>query len=257
MTLIRKILNLFVRLKLRGVIIRLLAFSYYIYFKIKVNLKVRGIGNLPKPPFIIVGNHSSGADAHIALAIMTGRLNTRLYFVAHEKSFRKETPEKALLEFLEAKPRQGTGRQVVETMARWIADGKVVIIPPEGMYNRDGKIMKGYTGVIRLYYRVNGSGDRHHVPIVPACTIGADQAFSPWADEHGKYRKRRIGVIVRIGQPIFLPPKGSQELTHEYLRKQVDHVMDRVAELALQKEGAVESWKLAELQSGSKRTYRI
>ncbi|MHA1732098.1 MAG: lysophospholipid acyltransferase family protein [Promethearchaeota archaeon] len=253
---VRRILNGFVRVGLRGAVIRAMAWVYYLYFKLKVNLKVFGLRNLPRPPFILVGNHSSGADAHIALAIMTGRMNTRLYFVVHERAFRKETVEKVVLEFLEARPRHGSGQQVVQTMARWLREGKVVIIPPEGMYNREGKIMKGYTGVVRLYYEANRGRRPHAVPIVPACTIGADKAFSPWADEDGRYHKRRVGVVVRVGEPIFLPEKQDGELTHEYLRGQVDAIMDRVAKMALQREGAVDSWKLAGLRPGERREYR-
>ncbi|GAB4320012.1 MAG: hypothetical protein Kow0069_23780 [Promethearchaeota archaeon] len=251
---VRRFLSGLVKLGLRGAAIRALSAAYYLYFRGKVNLKVVGLNNLPKPPFVVVGNHSSAADAYLALAILAGRLGLRPYFVVHERAFRRDTLERAFLEFLEARPRSGSGQQVVEVMANWLRDGKVVVLPPEGMFNR-GRIMKGYTGIVRLYHAVNPPGSPPRVPVVPACTIGADKAFSPWPDADGRYRFHKVGVVVRVGKPIYWAPRQPGELTREYLREKVDWLMDHVARLALQKGGAVESWKLAGLEPGRPRRY--
>jgi 1-acyl-sn-glycerol-3-phosphate acyltransferase len=231
------------------------AWGYYLYFRLRNNFKVVGLQYLPpknRPRYILAGNHASGADAYLLLAGMTGRYLRRIYAVAHEKSFRKETPEKLWLEAMEMIPRVGSGQEIVDKMACYIFNNRTIAIVPEGMYST--KVMKGYTGIMRLYWRVNRQFPKPTIPIIPVATIGATEAYPFEAGSDGKYHMKKTGIIARLGPPIFFdvpahPPK-------DWFREKTDEVMKTIANLGLQKE-VIESWKLESMERKKPRKYKI
>jgi 1-acyl-sn-glycerol-3-phosphate acyltransferase len=234
--------------------LHLLMIGYYIYFKIKNNLQLSGTHNvLPrhKEPMIIAINHSSGADAYIGFATIGGRFLREGTFVAHEKSFRKDNFEKWMLLALGAIPRIGSGERIINRMVYWLLRGKNVYIVPEGMTSN--KIMRGYTGIMRVYYRANKILAKHgrHVPILPVATIGANFAYPIAPDPDGKYRPKKGGIILRAGPLIHfkLPEKPSQA----WFREKTDEVMNLIAKLGLQTEGIIDSWKLNSLGQGPRK----
>jgi 1-acyl-sn-glycerol-3-phosphate acyltransferase len=199
-----------------------------------------------------VANHSSGADAYIMLGCMTGRFYRRSYAVVHEKEFRKDNLARVFLEAFDMIPRFGTGQQVIKKMAEHLLQNKTITIVPEGMTS--DKIMKGYTGVMRLYYMINKLPSIHNtIPILPVVTIGANKAYPIKADPDGKYRTHKVGIIIRLGKPIYyqLP----EHPTPEWFRQKTDELMDHIAHMALQKEGVIDSWKQNQLTRQKPREY--
>ena len=234
-----------------------ISFSYYIYFKIRNNAKYIGAEYLPKRgPFILIGNHSSGADAYLGLSVVFGRLGRKFVSVAHEKSFKKDTFERALLLALDMIPRIGTGDQILKRQAKVLLSHKIIASVPEGMLN-NGKIMKAYTGTTRLYYYVN-SHPKIDCPIVPLVSIGAFEAYPPYRDENGKYHPKRTGIIGRFGKPFHLPPIPEGVDKKAFYREQTDYMMNILCDLALQKEGVIDSWKIDSIDHGkTKREYKL
>lgn len=231
--------------------LHLLMIGYYIYFKIKNNLQLAGTSNvLPKnkEPMIIAINHSSGADAYIGFATIGGRFLREGTFVAHEKSFRKDNFEKWMLLALGAIPRIGSGDRIINRMVYWLLQGKNVYIVPEGMTSN--KIMRGYTGIMRVYYKANKimANYGRRVPILPVATIGANYAYPIAPDPDGKYRPKKGGIILRAGKPIHL--ELPEKATQGWYREKTDEVMGIIAKLGLQKEGVVDSWKLQSVSKG-------
>lgn len=237
--------------------IQLLASLYYLNFRIKNNFKIVGAkNNLPprnRPRFILVGNHSSGADAYLMMAGMTGLYMRRIYAVAHEKSFKKDTIEKLFLEAFEMIPRVGTGQEIIYKMGKYLMEkNRIIAIVPEAMLMN--KVSKGFTGVMRLYWLVNSQPNLPYpIPILPVASIGANQAYPISVGPDGKYHPKKTGIIARVGKPIYyeLPKHPSKQ----WYREKTDELMDHIAHLALQKEGAIDSWKLDSVKRNQPREY--
>ncbi|MHA1697861.1 MAG: hypothetical protein ACTSWN_03360, partial [Promethearchaeota archaeon] len=86
MNLIKKILcaiiDFFSCFRLNKLILWIFGITMFLFFKIKNNLKIVGIKNIPRNKnFIIVGNHSSVADAYLLLAGLVGRLMLPFYYI--------------------------------------------------------------------------------------------------------------------------------------------------------------------------------
>ncbi|MHA1369867.1 MAG: lysophospholipid acyltransferase family protein [Promethearchaeota archaeon] len=262
MNLIKKILcaiiDFFSCFRLNKLILWIFGITMFLFFKIKNNLKIVGIKNIPRNKnFIIVGNHSSVADAYLLLAGLVGRLMLPFYYITRiDKTFDDPLMSR-MLKISGAIPRRGSGAQLVNKMVAVLLDPKKrrVAIPPEGMYNKDGRIMKGFTGVVRVYHKAN---QVYKIPILPIVSIGAAEAYPTTPDPDGKFRPRRKkGIIGRIGKPFHLEPPKNGAFTREFLRKQTDHVMEIIRHLALQDEPLEDNWKLEQLQKnqGKKRIY--
>jgi 1-acyl-sn-glycerol-3-phosphate acyltransferase len=243
---------------LLGGFIQLFGTGMWIFFKGKNNVKFVGSKYLPprnRPRMILAGNHSSGADAYLLLALFTGRFFRRFYAVAHERSFRKETVEKIMLEAFDMIPRVGTGQQLVDEMCKRLLANKTIAIPPEGMTSK--KVMKGYTGVMRLYWKANKAikDPKLKIPIIPIVSIGANEAYPVSYGEDGKYHPKKIGIIGRFGKPIHYKLPDNPDKS--WFREKTDELMDHIAKLTLQKEGVIESWKQQSLKRKKPREYSI
>jgi 1-acyl-sn-glycerol-3-phosphate acyltransferase len=257
---LKRLFKICFKLHLLHILLHIFMFGYFIYFKIKNNLQVVGAENLPaknREPFIAAINHSSGADAYFGLALIGGRYGRWGSFVAHERSFQKDTLEKWFLLALGGIPRIGSGQRVINRMAYWLCRNRNIYIVPEGMYST--KVMRGYTGIMRVYWLANhlrakhGHGEKS-VPIMPVAAIGASKAYPAEMGADGKYHPQKGGVVIHVGKPITfdLPEKA----TKEWYREKTDEVMNIIAKLALQKEGVIDSWKLKSLQEGP-RNYKL
>lgn len=147
------------------------------------NVKVEGRENIPENPgFIIACNHRSFADPPL-LAVTSGC--AKFSFVAKEELFRNPLFG-WLIRRLGAFPVvRGKGDlSVIKESTDKLAQGRNLVIFPEGTRSKDGKLGKGKTGVALIAAR---SG----VPVVPAGIVF-----------EGKLRFRSR-VTVRYGKPIM------------------------------------------------------
>ena len=257
---VKSFLNTLRRLRLLNFFMWNASLGLYTVFKIRNNIKIVGAENIPKKkPYIMIMNHSSGADAYLALAVVFGRLRRKFITVANERSFKKDTIERAFLLALDTIPRLGTGDQIMKKLAEVICNNQIVGMVPEGMLN-DGKIMKAYTGTARLFHYVNAH-PKITCPLVPVATIGAFEAYPPYREPDGSYKPKRTGIIMRFGKPFFLPeiPKDTSRLDKkEAFREQTDDLMNVICDLALQTEGVVDSWKINSVSDGkTERKYNL
>ena len=256
LVLAKTILDVLKKAKLLDLTLQMYCTGLYIKFKIKNNIKVINTKYLPSknhPRFILAGNHASAFDAYLIFASITGRYMRRVYGVVHERDWTKDNIPRLMLQAFGMIKREGKGEQIVNTMATYLLNNKTIIIPPEGMTSE--KVMKGYTGIIRLYVKVNTQKKLSYpIPIIPIASIGATQAYPIKRGEDGKYHPQKIGIIGNIGKPIhFNIPKNP---THGWYREKTDFVMNEIARLALQKEGVIESWKQDQLKSNKRRAYK-
>ncbi len=223
--------------RLDNVVVEILGLLYYTYFKIKHAFSIQGKKNLPKGAFILAGHHSSVADAYLAMSAFS-RLGRRIHALVHDKEWH-DPKQRFFIELLELIPRIWSGDVLIRIMTTmFLEKGKIVGITPEGMYNRGKAVMKGYTGVARLYFYANRDGPKY--PIVPVASLGASQSYPPIIDGHETVKKSRCKITGIIGEPFHLDkPK---EITREVLEESTNYIMQRVARLIGQ-ESLVENWK--------------
>jgi 1-acyl-sn-glycerol-3-phosphate acyltransferase len=98
-----------------------------------------------------------------------------------------------------------------------LKDKKIVIIAPEGTRSWDGKLKKGYPGIVLLAIR---SG----VPILPVVFYGNE------AVGQNLRSLRRTNITIRVGEP-FTIDFSHQTLSREFREEVTDEVMYQIAML--------------------------
>lgn len=83
-------------------------------------------------------------------------------------------------------------RKALRQALNVLEDGKCMAIAVEGTRSKTGALAQGKTGAAYLATRAN-------VPLVPLAVWGSEQILPAWM------RLRRAEVIVRFGEPFYLP----------------------------------------------------
>jgi 1-acyl-sn-glycerol-3-phosphate acyltransferase len=180
----------------------------------KYNLKVQGVENVPtRGPLIVVANHQSSADI-IAIALALKPLLKNVQMVPWAKKEIGEGKEgilgKWLYNFFGVIPIDREGKNIeeaIEKSHKYLREGKVVCIFPEGTRHKHKELGKFEYGVANLARSVP-------VPILP---IGVY-----WRKEEDG------GIQVNIGKPFYLPPRKKRyqflEKKEENIEKLVTHI---------------------------------
>lgn len=118
-------------------------------------------------------------------------------------------------------------QQSLAAGTRALADGKIVIIYPEGTITRDpqGWPMHSRTGVARMALSAEADG----VPVVPLVHWGTREVY----DHYGKRFRPlpRTDLVVRAGEPVDLSAYRGRPIDAAVLREVTDLIMTRVREL--------------------------
>ncbi|HME55650.1 MAG TPA: 1-acyl-sn-glycerol-3-phosphate acyltransferase [Candidatus Lokiarchaeia archaeon] len=194
-------------------------FGLYYLVKCKRQYRIEVVSpnsKLPRPCIITI-NHVSDEDTVIIQA-----LNELFWHHDHLSllfaHFNFEKVYAPYIIWVEGISNIGTGTQVVERMAKTIGHGGSVAIWPEGELSRTGALMQGFTGVARLYLRVNfGSLESPSfkktpiIPLVPIFLEGVYESLNryPHAIAKRKQLLQRHGTSkaqwkVIVGKPYFL-----------------------------------------------------
>ena len=177
--------------------------------------RVRGRDNIPiQGPLIVIANHLSLIDPPL-LGFSLGR---RAMFLAKEELFRFKLLS-YLMGSLGAFPisKGRLDRKALRRAMQVLADGLVLVIFPEGMRSRGGRLRAAFPGAALIALR---SG----VPIIPVGIAGTEKLKGLawlWC---------RPEVTVNIGLPFSLP-QASSKLTKVELLRLTDVIMGCIAEL--------------------------
>ncbi len=175
-----------------------------LYFKLYHRVDVRGLENLPQPPFIIAPNHQSYLDAFLIAAVLPKNVAEITYFLGEESYFRN--PVSALFGRLAHVITVNLNKGLKESLQKTayaLRNGKVVVIFPEGARTRTGDIMEFKKGVAILSRELQ-------VPVVPVAIHGAYEAWSIY----GKFPKPQK-IKVMFGKPVYPDAKSYEEITRE------------------------------------------
>jgi 1-acyl-sn-glycerol-3-phosphate acyltransferase len=96
-----------------------------------------------------------------------------------------------------------------------LKDNKIIIVAPEGTRSKDGKLNKGYPGIVLLAIR---SG----VPILPVVFYGNE------ALTHNLRSLRRTDMTIRVGEA-FTVNFENQTLSRDFRQEITDEIMYQIA----------------------------
>ena len=162
-------------------------------FALTGGLRARGLTALPPGPCVIVANHRSHADTAALLAALPARRRPAVAAAADYWFCGGVRPQACRL-LCAAFPvrRAGGGSADLAGAARLLAEGRDVIVFPEGTRSRDGRTGEFRRGAARLAAAAG-------VPLVPVGISGTGSLLPP---EGSGRRPRPAAIIVRVGAPI-------------------------------------------------------
>lgn len=172
-------------------------------------LEVRGVENLPKPPFIIVSNHCSNMDGFVVGTSVPSATFRIMYFQGFQTYFAGWWLPALFGRLVHAIPIDPeTFLSKAFRMSSWVLKNeRILCIFPEGGRSIDGEPMEFKKGIGILALQ-------HRVPVVPALIEGSFDAL-PRGSLWPKFRKVRI-TFGRPFHPSELDLSGKPEGMDEY-----------------------------------------
>lgn len=190
------------------VILRLLFFSL-------TRWQVKGRENVSRQgPLLIVVNHLNLADPPL-LGVSVGR---RVIFMAKEELFRFRITA-YFMRRLGAFPvrRRGLDRAALRQALQILAEGRALVVFPEGMRSLNGQLQCALPGIALI---ASHSG----APVLPVGIIGTEQIKGlGWI-------LRRPKLVVNIGRP-FYPIPVDGKLTRKEMADLTTSIMRHIAEI--------------------------
>jgi long-chain acyl-CoA synthetase len=160
-------------------------------FKILFDLKVKGVENLPDPPFIIAPNHVSNLDGFVVAVALPPEIFRMLHFQGYQPYFRP-WPLSRFAQMVHVIPiAPETDWLKAFALSSYVLRRKrALCIFPEGERSWDGDLKEFKKGIGSL-------AKAHGVPVVPAWIDGTFQILprSRWWPRPGKIR-------VAFGKPL-------------------------------------------------------
>jgi len=154
--------------------------------------KVEGLENIPKEKgFIIAANHSSYFDFLMLSAVCP----QRIYFLAGEVFFKK-WQWKWLVKLTKQIKVDRNSKDKSESMReaiKYLKEGKIIGIFPEGTRSKDGEIHSFYNGAVKIAIK-------SEVSILPVGINGAYEIMSRF-DKFPKFNKKcniNFGKLIKV-----------------------------------------------------------
>lgn len=176
-------------------------------FRLYNRLEVKGLENLPEPPFIVTPNHASYLDGFVLASVLPREILVKTHFLGAEEYF--TNPITSTFGRLAHVITVNLERKLKESLQKtaWaLRLGRVVVLFPEGARTRDGNLLPFRKGFAILSKELN-------VPVVPTAIIGTYQSMS-LRDRFPKPAK----IKVVFGNPIYPQNRSYEELV-EVLRE--------------------------------------
>lgn len=177
--------------------------------------RVRGKENIPSQgPLLIVANHLNLVDP----PILGVRLNRKVVIMAKEELFRSPLSG-YFMRGLGSFPvhRGRLDRKALRQAVQALAQGQALVMFPEGMRSRGGRLQRAFPGSA-LIARRSGA------PILPIGITGTEKI------KGAAWLLRRPQITINVGHPFHLPPVSSK-LTKAELTELTNYIMGRIAEL--------------------------
>jgi 1-acyl-sn-glycerol-3-phosphate acyltransferase len=170
--------------------------------KICLDVSSEGMGNLPqKGPLLVVINHLGDADAPAIISVLPFPPDAMGKIELFDFPILGKLMDWYGVIWLH---RGRADRRALRAALDGFAEGRVIIIAPEGRYSVTGALEEGSDGAAFLAYK---SG----VPILPIAIIGTENE-----NVHGQMKKfRRARVHVKVGKTFKLAEQAKGDALSE------------------------------------------
>lgn len=161
---------------------------------IGVPLRVRGLGNLPATPALVVSNHASYLDGLVLTAALPRHYTFMVQDGAAAWPLAGRTLKRMGVEFVD----RGNARSaaaLTRTLIRRMGEGESFVIFPEGTFKAEAGLLPFKNGAFMIAARAN-------VPVVPAGIRGSRRVYGG-----GRKLPRWAVIEVEFGTPVV--PDGS------------------------------------------------
>ncbi len=176
-------------------------------------IRVKGLGNIPDKPYIVVLNHTSTVDTPVLL--MTFPIQKWRFFAVEKWKYHPIFgPIMAWLGAIYI-VRGEADRPAIRLALDAIAEGTVFGLAPEGTRSKAGKMMEAKDGAAYLASRAN-------VPILPVGLAHCDDIFPNFK------QLKWTNVQVNIGQS-FMLPDSEQRVRARNLPAYTHYIMIHIA----------------------------
>lgn len=204
-------------------IVEMIYYMCYSLMRLIYNTKVTGLNNIPPGPAVLICNHVSFLDFLILGTLFTNR---KIRFVMDYNIYKTNKLITWICETYFSIPvstwRQNTQvkEQAFSTINRYLNEGHLVLIFPEGEITYTGEMNEFKSGIDRIQLE-------NKSPIVPIGIKGLSGGFFSRVDGlfnlKKVYGELRREVDIRIGSPI---KSGSKDINQ--LRETVQELIDRI-----------------------------
>ena len=196
--------------------------AVYLASRLLCRLRIEGLENLPRAPFILCPNHASYLDAPVLTAALPLKVFDRIFFVGTTEIFGAGMMRR-MARSLHLIPLDPDASLVpaMRAGAFGLRAGKILMLYPEGERSIDGEPKIFKKGAAILAQHLN-------VPIVPVAQYGFCECWPRGKSFQGFHRMR-----IRIGKPIYPDAKENSEQAVERLTAELRaRVVELWSELA-------------------------
>ncbi len=174
------------------------------FFRVTNRLTVRGKENIPPGGAILYSNHRGGKDVIVLLASAGRPVSV---FTDIDDGWIADAFER----FLGFVPRRGLAPAMVEKMIRsLLLKNRFFAMWPEGTPTRHGKVMQGFSSIVKVYAVINSKRDI--IPFVPVLMRGTEEISKFRKKFRKKFKKHPIRndvrfkkILVEFLKPVFIP----------------------------------------------------
>jgi long-chain acyl-CoA synthetase len=166
--------------------------------KLFFNLRVKGIEQIPEPPFIMTPNHCSNIDGFVVGGVVPHRIFKKLYFQGYRAYFANPlTSLFARIAHVISIDPETHLMKALQLSSYVLGQKRSLCIFPEGGRSPDGELMEFKKGVIVL-------AKEHQVPVVPVRIRGTFEVLP-----RGAIFPRLRPIRVTIGPPLWIKDLAS------------------------------------------------
>lgn len=175
---------------------------------------------------IIAPNHCTEIDP-VMIGIAVWKLGRLPRFLAKESLFRVPVLGWIMRKSGQvpvARSGRGRGAATLTAAQKIAADGRVVVIYPEGSLTRDPDMwpMRGKTGAARMALE-------HDIPVIPMAHWGAQQVMARYGKKISVFPRKTIAV--KVGDPVDLSAFRGRSLDMATLNEATDAIMAAITDL--------------------------
>jgi len=191
---------------------------------------IKGLENVPKPPFILVSNHVSYLDIIIDSYLCVPR---KFHFIGQIDGFRGIT--KWLIRTLYFvsgvipldRKNDQSRKNVLKEAIKVLKRGNILVLYPEGRRSTNGEVQGGRLGTAKIFLETGA-------PIIPAGIKGTFELLPP----KGKLKIKKV-VEINVGKPLYFKEEfkragslnGNSREHDNLCQKIIDEVMGEINKL--------------------------